>query len=63
MKKNIGLAERVIRVFAGVAILSLAVVGPKSLWGLLGAVPLITGFAGWCPPYAALGISTAKKGS
>ena len=61
MKRNIGSAERVIRVIAGVAILSLAVIGPKSPWAFLGAVPLLTGLVGWCPPYAVLGISTCKK--
>ncbi len=61
MKRNIGSAERVIRVIAGVAILSLAVIGPKSPWAFLGAVPLLTGLMGWCPPYAVLGISTCKK--
>lgn len=63
MKKNIGSAERVIRVVAGLAILSLAVIGPKSPWAFLGAVPLLTGLIGWCPPYAVLGISTCRKNS
>ncbi len=63
MKKNIGSVERVIRVVAGLAILSLAVIGPKSPWAFLGAVPLLTGLIGWCPPYAVLGISTCRKNS
>ena len=61
MKKNIGTIERVIRVTAGLFILSLTLVGPQSLWGLLGLIPLATGIVGWCPPYAILGISTCKK--
>ena len=60
MKKNIGNIERIIRVTAGLAILSLTFIGPQSLWGLLGILPLATGLAGWCPPYAMLGISTCK---
>ncbi len=60
MKKNVGTADRVIRVVAGLAILSLAVIGPRSPWALLGAVPLLTGLVAWCPPYAVLGISTKK---
>ena len=63
MKKNIGSVERGIRVVAGLAILSLAVIGPKSPWAFLGAVPLLTGLIGWCPPYAVLGISTCRKNS
>lgn len=61
MKKNIGSIERVIRIAAGLIILSLTIIGPQSLWGLLGLVPLATGIIGWCPPYAILGISTCRK--
>ncbi len=61
MKKNIGSAERTIRIIAGLAILSLAFVGPKNPWAYLGIVPLATGLLGWCPPYALLGISTCKN--
>lgn len=61
MKKNIGNIERVIRIAVGLFILSLTIIGPQSLWGLLGIVPLATGAIGWCPPYAMLGISTCKK--
>ena len=61
MTKNIGNIERIIRIIAGLAILSLVFVGPQSLWGLVGLVPLLTGLIGWCPPYAMLGISTCKK--
>lgn len=60
MKKNVGKTERIIRVTAGAAILSLTIIGPQTLWALLGLVPMLTGLIGWCPPYAALGISTCK---
>ena len=63
MKKNIGNIERVIRIAVGLFILALTFIGPQSLWGLLGIVPLSTGVFGWCPPYAMLGISTCKKSS
>jgi hypothetical protein len=61
MTRNIGNLERLIRIIAGLAILSLVFIGPQSLWGLIGIVPLLTGLIGWCPPYAMLGISTCKK--
>ena len=61
MRKNIGNIERVLRIVAGLFILSLTITGPQSLWGLLGIVPLATGIIGWCPPYALLGISTCRK--
>ena len=60
MKKNIGRAERVIRVVIGIGILSLAFAGVKSLWAYLGIIPLLTGIVGWCPPYALFGISTCR---
>jgi hypothetical protein len=58
MKKNEGTTERTIRVLLGLAILSLTVIGPQSLWGLIGLVPLLTGAVGFCPIYKAFGIST-----
>lgn len=61
MQKNIGGTERVIRVIAGLAITSLAFVGPASPWAFLGLVPVATGLMGWCPPYAIFGINTCKK--
>ena len=61
MKKNVGGAEQVIRVIAGIAILSLAFVGPETSWAYLGIVPLATGLIGWCPAYRLLGFSTCKN--
>lgn len=61
MKKNVGSIERVIRFAVGAILLSLVFVGPQTLWGLIGIVPLFTAIVGWCPPYALLGISTCKK--
>ena len=63
LKKNVGSVERAIRVIVGLVVLSLTFWGPHSLWGLLGIIPLATGFIGWCPPYALLGISTCKMKS
>ncbi|BAK74882.1 protein of unknown function [Pseudogulbenkiania sp. NH8B] len=60
MKQNIGRIERVVRIAAGLGIVSLALVGPHSPWGWLGLIPLATGLVGWCPPYALLGINTCK---
>lgn len=56
--KNIHNVERVIRIVAGLVLVSLAFWGPANLWFLLGLIPLATGLMGWCPPYALLGIST-----
>ena len=61
MKKNVGGIDRIIRIVAGLGILSLAFIGPETKWGYLGLVPLATGLIGWCPPYSLLGISTTCK--
>lgn len=58
MKKNVHSIERVIRVVIGLGLISLAFIGPANPWFFLGAIPLLTGLIGWCPPYALLGIST-----
>jgi hypothetical protein len=55
---NEGPLDRVVRVVVGLAVLSLTVVGPHSLWGLVGLVPLLTGLVGFCPLYRLLGIRT-----
>ena len=55
---NEGAADRIIRVIIGLFVLSLIFWGPKSLWGLLGLIPLLTGITGWCGLYSMLGIST-----
>jgi len=56
--KNEGTIDRVLRVIVGLALLSLIVVGPQTLWGLGGLVPLITGLVGFCPLYKIVGLNT-----
>ena len=56
--KNEGTLDRVLRAAVGLAVLSLTLVGPRSLWGLVGLVPLATGLVGYCPVYTLLGIRT-----
>jgi hypothetical protein len=58
MPTNEGTADRALRVVLGIAILSLAFVGPRTPWGYLGFVPLLTGVFGFCPLYTVFGYST-----
>lgn len=58
---NLGTIDRAIRVFVGAALLMLCFLGPQSSWGLLGVLPLVTGIAGECLLYRALGISTTRQ--
>jgi DUF2892 family protein len=58
--KNEHGVDRGIRVVLGIALLSLTFFGPKTYWGLVGAVPLLTGLIGSCPLYSVFGISTCR---
>jgi hypothetical protein len=60
MKANVGSADRIVRILVGIALLTvLALVeGPARWFGLVGVVPLLTGFFGYCPLYAAFGFDT-----
>lgn len=55
--------ERVIRVVIGAVLVSLVFIGPKTAWGWIGLVPILTGATGLCPLYTVLGISTCPKKS
>jgi hypothetical protein len=59
--RNEHMVDRVIRVALGVGLLSLVFLGPRTLWGLVGVVPLVTGLAGTCPLYSLLGMSTCSR--
>ena len=58
MTKNMGSADRVIRVVIGLALLSLVFVGPQTPWGWIGVIPLVTAAIGVCPLYSIIGIKT-----
>jgi hypothetical protein len=60
MQCNVGTVDRILRVVVGLAIASLAFVGPQNLWYLLGLIPVATGMVGWCPLYSLLKINTRK---
>ncbi len=56
--KNLGVVDRTIRVVVGLALLSLVIVGPQTLWGLVGLIPLLTAVIGFCPLYKIFGLSS-----
>ena len=58
MNKNVGYIDQVIRIVLGITLLALAFVGPKTAWGYLGLIPLVTGLIGNCPLYSILKIKT-----
>ncbi|MCS0494054.1 DUF2892 domain-containing protein [Ancylobacter sp. MQZ15Z-1] len=65
MTRNIGRIDSVLRIIVGLALLSLILVlhGAMRWVGLVGLVPLLTGFLGTCPLYSILGISTCPLGA
>jgi len=58
--RNVGNIERLIRILFGIGLIAIVFVGPKTVWGWIGVVPLLTGLVGWCPPYQLLGFNTCK---
>ena len=60
MSKNEGTLDRALRIILGLVLLSLIFIGPQTMWGLVGLVPLVTGLVGVCPVYSLLGIKTCR---
>lgn len=63
MSANVGNIDRVLRIILGLALLSLIFVGPQTLWGLVGLIPLATGLFRFCPAYSILGVNTCGRAS
>ncbi len=60
--ENVGTIDRIVRIAIGVVLLALVFVGPHTMWGLLGLVPLATGIYGFCPLYRLFGFDTCHFG-
>lgn len=62
LEQNIGSLDKVLRIVAGLVLLSLILFleGPVRWLGLIGLAPILTVFMGWCPGYSVLGISTRE---
>ena len=62
MNQNVGSIDRMARIVIGLLILSQFFVMSENYrwWALVGLVPLLTGFVGWCPAYLPFGLSTCK---
>lgn len=55
---NVGLTDRAIRIAVGIVLIALALIWPRTAWGWLGLLPLVSGLFRVCPFYRALGINT-----
>lgn len=60
MTKNVGTIDRMLRIVAGLVLLSLLFIleGEAKWFGLIGIVPLATAAMSWCPLYTLLGFRT-----
>lgn len=61
MFKNVGSADRIVRVLVGAALIGLTLAGTVGPWGWIGIVPLVTGAVGWCPAYRLLKLNTGAR--
>ncbi|GLH71347.1 hypothetical protein GETHPA_28800 [Geothrix rubra] len=63
MQVNVGSADKAVRIVIGLALLSLLfLLEGKARWfGLIGIVPLLTAFTGFCPLYSLLGVNTCPR--
>lgn len=52
--------ERGLRVLVGIGLVSLVFFGPKTAWGYVGLIPIVTGLSGMCPLYSIFGFSTCR---
>jgi hypothetical protein len=59
MKRNMGSADRIVRIIVGLGVIA-AGVYYQSWLGVIGIVPLATAIVGWCPAYLPFGISTCR---
>ena len=62
MKTNVGTLDRILRIIAGLALITLAATGIIGPWGYLGVVALLTAAVRFCPASLPLGINTCSAG-
>jgi len=60
-KVNVGSVDRILRIIVGLALIALVFVGPKTAWGWIGVIPLVTGLLRTCPAYSLIGVNTCAK--
>lgn len=58
MSYNVGDVDRALRVVVGIILISLVFIGPKTAFGWIGLLPIITAVFGWCPGYTIIGANT-----
>lgn len=60
-KPNVGGIDRSLRIAVGLLLIALVFVGPKTSWGWLGLIPLVTGLVATCPVYSLIGLNSCPR--
>ena len=60
MKKNVGNADKILRIIIGIGIIG-AGIYYQSWWGAIGAIPIATAVMNFFPAYAIFGLSSTKE--
>jgi hypothetical protein len=61
MHTKLGIVDRVLRLVVAFALLALVFTGPRTAWGWVGIVPLLTAVVGYCPAYRVLGLQARQR--
>lgn len=62
MHANVGGIDRTMRIVIGSLLLLVSMTSNAiGLWGVLGMIPIVSGFMRFCPLYAVIGVSTCKR--
>lgn len=60
MKKNLGRIDKIVRIVVGTIIILLGFYY-RNRWGLIGLIPFISAYMGYCPLYKVFGVTTKRK--
>ncbi len=62
MQANVGGIDRTLRIMIGSLLLLVSMTSNAiGLWGVLGMIPIVSGFMRFCPLYSIIGVSTCKR--
>jgi hypothetical protein len=60
ISRNLGKADRMIRLVAGAALVAAAAFGAIGIWGYIGLIFVATAFMNFCPIYKMIGVKTCS---
>lgn len=60
MKENVGGIDRILRIVAGLALITWVFFAHGPIWAWIGVLPLVTGIMQFCGAYTIFGINTCK---